>query len=224
MLETTRRNVAAERGYSLLELLVAMTVSLAVVGGLYTVLFESQATYEAQQDQSELRQAARVAMDQIADELRMAGYDLGSAPERLEIAATDDIALIADIDDGDPAAPCDNAAETGVGGGAERVRYRLVGTDLTRTLDCWDGGAWSNEYTDVVVAVDVQSARPIFRYFDEDGNELLPGGGSLNAANRDLVRVIEIQLDLTGTDNQVLGDVNVDFELHTSVRLRNVGF
>lgn len=214
----------AETGYSLIELLVSMAISVAVVGGLYSVLFQSQATQEAQQDQTALRQQARVAMTQIADELRMAGYDLGSATERLEIAATNDVALVADIDDGSPDAPCNNADETAAGGGAERIRYRIVGTNLLRTVDCWNGGAWNNEYTDALVAINVQSARPLFRYFDEDGNELLPGGGNLSAANRDLVRVIEIQLDLIDPDDQVVGIANVAFDLHTSVRLRNAGF
>ena len=110
------------------------------------------------------------------------------------------------------------------GGGAERVNYRVVGTNLLRTVDCWDGGAWGNAYTDQVAATSVQNARSLFRYFDEDGVELLPGGGTLSAANRDLVRVVVIQLDLTDANVEVLGDVNVDFELRTSVRLRNANF
>ena len=213
-----------EEGYSLVELLVTMTVSVVLVGGLYSVLFESQATYEAQQDQSALRQQARVAMDQMAVELRMAGYDIGSAPERLVYAGSSQVTFAADIDDGSAATPCGNADETAVGGGAERIQYRLQGTSLLRTVDCWDGGAWGNEFTDLVVATDVQNARAIFRYFDEDGTELAPGGGTLNALNRDLVRLIEINLDLTDGNNQVLGDPYVDFELRTSVRLRNAGF
>jgi prepilin-type N-terminal cleavage/methylation domain-containing protein len=213
-----------QRGYSFIELLVAMTVSVILIGGLYQVLFESQATFESAQDQSALRQQARVAVNQLADELRMAGYDLGSAPERLSYAGVREIQFVADIDDGSGDAPCDLADEIAAGGGAERMRYRVVGTDLLLTVDCWDGGSWGNEFTDLPIASDVQSARALFRYFDEDGNELLPGAGTLSAANRDLVRLVEIQLDLTDPDNQVIGDTNVDFELRTSVRLRNAGF
>ncbi|MGD8329394.1 MAG: prepilin-type N-terminal cleavage/methylation domain-containing protein, partial [Acidobacteriota bacterium] len=193
-----------QRGYSFIELLVAMTVSVILIGGLYQVLFESQATFESAQDQSALRQQARVAVNQLADELRMAGYDLGSAPERLSYAGVREIQFVADIDDGSGDAPCDLADEIAAGGGAERMRYRVVGTDLLLTVDCWDGGSWGNEFTDLPIASDVQSARALFRYFDEDGNELLPGAGTLSAANRDLVRLVEIQLDLTDPDNQVI--------------------
>ncbi|MGD8331042.1 MAG: hypothetical protein PVJ49_16550, partial [Acidobacteriota bacterium] len=139
-------------------------------------------------------------------------------------AGVSEIQFSADIDDGSPDVPCSLADETAVGGGAERMRYRVVGTDLLLTVDCWDGGTWGNEFTDLRVATDVQSARALFRYFDEDGSELLPGGGTLNAANRERVRLVEIQLDLTDPDNEVVGDTNVDFELRTSVRLRNAGY
>jgi len=219
-----RTSSTSQQGYSLIELMVAMLVSVILIGGLYQALFESQATYESVEDQSALRQQARVAVNELSDELRMAGYDLGSAPERLSYAGVREIQFSADIDDGSGDPPCGLADETAVGGGAERMRYRVVGTDLLLTVDCWDGGAWGNEFTDLRVATDVQSARALFRYFDEDGNELVPGGGTLSAADRDRVRLVEIQLDLTDPDNEVLGDTNVDFELRTSVRLRNAGF
>ena len=213
-----------EAGYSLTELLVAMTVSITLTGAMYSVLFQTQATTEAQLDQAALRQQARVAIDRIAEELRVTGFDLGSAPERLTDASATSIALVADIDNGDIAAPCGLADETAVGGGAERVSYRLQGTDLLRSVDCWDGGAWGNEYTNLIVASNVQKVRPLFRYFDADGNELLPGTGTLNPTNRDLVRVVRIDLELLGTDDQALGIEYVSFSLQTAVRLRNAEF
>lgn len=220
----THNDNSREAGYSLIELLVATAVSVALMGGMYSVLFGTQATTEAQQDQAALRQQARVAVDRVAEELRMAGYDLGSAPERLTDAGATSIALVADIDNGNVAAPCGAADETAVGGGAERISYRLQGTDLLRSVDCWDGGAWGNEHTDLVVAMDVQSVRPLFRYFDEDGNELLPGGGTLNPTNRDRVRVVRIDLQFLSTEDQALGIEYVSFGLQTAVRLRNAEF
>jgi len=218
-----RRNRDTARGYTLIELLVSLTTAMALVGGLMTVLFRSQVAQESQMDLVDLRQQARVVLKEISDEVRMAGYDLGSAPERLTWAATSRISFVADIDDGSGDAPCDLADETAVDGGAERVTYRLQGTDLLRTVDCWDGAAWGNEYTDVPVAREVQNFRALFRYFAEDGTELLPGAGTLNAADRDSVFSVQIQLDLLGADNQAVGETNVDFQLETLVRLRNAG-
>jgi prepilin-type N-terminal cleavage/methylation domain-containing protein len=218
------RTAVEEQGYSLIELMVAMVVSVLLIGGLYQALFQSQATYESTQEQGALRQQARVVMNQLTDELRMAGYDIGSAPERLVYAGATEIAFVADVDDGDLAAPCGAAEEGAAGGGAERVRYRLVGTDLLRSVDCWNGASWSAEYAGQVAATEVQNARPLFRYFDENDNELFPGAGSLSAADREAVIGVWVHLDFTDPDNQAVGDPNVDFELNTAVRLRNAGF
>ena len=212
-----------ESGYSLVELLVSTVVAILLLGGLYEALFFTQATQESQMDVTALRQQARVVLNQVASELRMAGYDMGSAPERLEFAGSNRITFVADIDDGSPAAPCDIADETAPGGGAERISYFFAGGNLLVSLDCRGGGGWSAGWTRVV-AEDIQNARSIFRYFDEDGIELFPGAGTLTAADRDRVRVVEIQFDMTDPDLQVIGDANVDFELNTSVRLRNANF
>jgi type II secretory pathway component PulJ len=217
--ETT--DAGRPHGYSLVELLVSMTVTMLVMGGLVSALFQSQASHEAQSDRADLRQTSRVALQLIADELRMAGYDIGSAPELLVEARTSTIAFVADVDDGDAAPPCSAAIETAVDAGAERVRYRVQGTDLLRTVDCWDGASWVAEFTDQVVARDVQTAQPLFRYFVEDGTELLPGAGTLSTTDRARVRLVRIALDSLGADNQALGEANVDFQLQTTVRLRN---
>lgn len=209
------------RGYTLVELLVSMTVTMLVMGGLVSALFQTQASHEAQSDRADLRQTSRVALQLIADELRMAGYDIGSAPELLAEARTSAIAFVADIDDGDAAPPCSAAIETAVDGGAERVSYRVQGNDLLRSVDCWDGASWVAEFADQVVARDVRTAQPLFRYFDEDGTELLPGAGTLDTSNRARVRVVQIAIDSLGADNQALGEMNVDFQLQTTVRLRN---
>ncbi len=214
----------SEAGYSLVELLVSTAVAVLMLGGLYQALFFSQATQEATMDITAMRQQARVVLNTMSAELRMAGYDLGSAPEMLEFAGARRITFVADIDDGDPSPPCGNADETAAGGGAERITYFLGGDDIFKTLDCRGAGGWANEYTNQLVAQFIQNTRPIFRYFDENGNELFPGAGTLTAADRDLVRVVEIQIDGTDPDIQVIGDANVDFEINSAVRLRNAGF
>ncbi len=76
-------------------------------------------------------------------------------------------------------------------------------------------------HRNLVVATDLQAARPLFRYFDEDGIELLPGIGTLNPTNRDRVRVVQIDLQFRDTDDQALGMEYVGFDLKTAVRLRN---
>ena len=94
------RSRATEQGYSLTELLVSMVLMIFILGGAYTVLFQSQAISEAQQDVLALRQQARVAMNTIVPQLRMAGFGMENLTEALEDARTDRVTFVADIDNG----------------------------------------------------------------------------------------------------------------------------
>lgn len=216
-------SAAEQQGFSLLEVLISAVLLTILLGGLYTVLFQSQATYDAQQDAMALRQQARLAVDQMATEIRMAGGNLDNLTEAITDAAPRRIVFVADIDSGSPSAPCGAAFETAVDGGAERMTYQVLVGMLTRTVDCWDGAAWTNEYTDQVVARDLVGAAPVFRYFDENGAELVPAAGGLTPAQRDEVRVVSISVEMQDAEQQVLPDSLVGFELATQVKLRNAG-
>lgn len=199
-----------------------MLIVSLLLGALYTVLVETEASFEAQEDTMVLRQTALVAIDQLVTELRMAGFDIGNLPELIEDAEADRLAFVVDIDDGSPAPPCGAAFETAPNGGAERFAYRLQGGDLLRTLDCWDGNAWSNEYSDQPVAHHLLSANPLFRYYDADDNEMLPGAGaSLTPAQRSAVRTIGIAIELEDPDRQLIGRPYASFLIGTRVALRN---
>jgi len=65
---------SAERGFSLVELLVAVAVSLIVLGGVIAVMVSSKATYVTQDSLARLQENARFATEFIARDLRMAGY------------------------------------------------------------------------------------------------------------------------------------------------------
>ena len=62
-------------GFSLIELLVAMTIGLVVLGGLYGVFTIQNKTFSKQELIVEMQQNARAAMDMMSREIRMAGYD-----------------------------------------------------------------------------------------------------------------------------------------------------
>jgi prepilin-type N-terminal cleavage/methylation domain-containing protein len=64
-----------DRGFTLVELMVAMAVGLVVLGAIYA-LFSVQSKHLANQEQiAELHQNARVAMDIMVREITMAGYN-----------------------------------------------------------------------------------------------------------------------------------------------------
>ena len=208
-------------GYSTLEMLVSLLIVSLILAALYTVLLHTQASFEAQGETMALRQSARVIVDQLATELRMAGFDIGNLPEALVDARADSVTFVLDVDNGSAEPPCGAAIEDAVDGGAERFSYRVQSGNLLRSVDCWDGASWSNEYTDQTFAENLLSTAPLFRYYESDGNELVLGGGSLSAAQRALVKTIVIAVEVESPDRQLMGKPNVDFRIRTRVTLRN---
>lgn len=219
--ERNTGNIAGEDGYTLVEALVSMFLMTIIMGGMYSMLFQGQATFDAQQDAMALRQQARVAIDEMATQIRMAGASIDNLPDPLVQGAAQTIVFVADIDAGSAAPPCGAAVENALNGGAERITFRVVNGALLRSIDCWDGANWTAEYTDQVMARDLIGPRPTFRYFDTDGVELVPAG-NLTAAQLDLVRAIAIDLSLQDAKQHVLPDSFVGFEMATLVKLRNI--
>jgi len=64
-----------DQGFTLIEVLIASTIFVIVLLGLYVVYETNQATYVRGEGRAGLQQNARVALDQMTRELLMAGYD-----------------------------------------------------------------------------------------------------------------------------------------------------
>ena len=62
------------RGFSLIELLVAMTLGLIVVGGVAAVLISTSSIYRSADGRAQIQQSARFSIGMMQDDLRMAGY------------------------------------------------------------------------------------------------------------------------------------------------------
>ena len=69
-----RARRAAGRGFTLVELMVALVLGLVVVGGAITVFAGSRATSTFNATLTELQENARFAMDSIVRDVRMAGF------------------------------------------------------------------------------------------------------------------------------------------------------
>jgi len=212
---------AGTAGYTMLELLVSLLIVTLLLAGLYSVLFQTQTSFEAQQIAMTLRQESRIVMNGMTMELRMAGFDVGNLPEMITSASAGRLTFVADIDGGSPEPPCDAAIENAAAGGAERLTYRLQGTDLLRSVDCWNGSAWSRDSVEQPVARNVLSNGPLFRYFDDADSELLPGRSGLTPAQRAAVHSIAIAVELQ--DPTVIpGKPVATFSARTRVTLRNI--
>jgi type II secretory pathway component PulJ len=217
------RHCGKDRGHSLIELMISLGVLSLMLSGLYTVLFQTQGTFDAQQDAMALLQQARAAVDTLAFEMRMAGSNLDTAPAAVEVASAAQVAFAVDIDDGSILPPCGAAYENAADGGAERITYRVQGAQLLRDVDCWDGSNWQFEYNNQVVVDNLVAAGPVFRFFDENGTELLAGGGPLSAAQLEDLRVISIDLTLEDAEDHALAETLEGMRIFTQVKLRNRG-
>jgi len=212
-----------ESGFSFPEVMVASLIMLVVMGAMYAGVEQTEVFWDAYAGQMDMRQRARVALDQMVDEVRMAGYDIGNVPEVLSQADDFAIQFVGDIDDGDAAGICDAAIEATSNAGAERVSYYVQGGDLMQTIDCWDGSAWVLDDTPTTMLTDLDPNTPVFRFYDFTGTRVPLSGGALDQETRAAVLSVAITLDLEDlADRQFVGDDHPRLDLEANVRLHNL--
>lgn len=69
-----RRTFRAQTGMSLVEIMVALTLSLILVAGVGQIYVSSRQTYRMQDAQARLQENARFALELLAHDIRLAGY------------------------------------------------------------------------------------------------------------------------------------------------------
>lgn len=88
-----------ERGFTIIELVVGLTISLILLGVAVKIFLVQQRAYNVQEQLSEMQQNIRSAMDIIVRETKMAGYDpTGTAFSSGIIYNTDQLQILADLD------------------------------------------------------------------------------------------------------------------------------
>lgn len=204
--------VKSEAGFTLLELLISMTIGLVVLGAIFSSFTTQKKAYALQEQITVMEQNLRTPLDFITRDLRNAGYNptedlttgtsIGLVPgtdsgvtttinitsirmlSNLDGAGADDILGTAD----------DNSDTTGTN---ETVRYSFTGEDLDG-----DGVLDAGEDSDgdgILDSGDIRrNGQPLvsdiislrFRYFDSTGTEIttLPITGT-NLTN---IRVVEV--------------------------------
>ena len=71
----SRRQIASSKGFTLVEMVVALGLSLVTVSAVYSLYVNELRAQYVREDRLEMQQQARVVMDVISRELLMAGYD-----------------------------------------------------------------------------------------------------------------------------------------------------
>jgi hypothetical protein len=190
---------------------MAVVISSIVLLGLYLIFDVNQATFIRGEQQTDLQQNARIAMDRLVRELRMAGNDpsgaLPLAGTAILTADNTEVIFVADVDSD---------------GITEKVGYicRDDGGTLCTNQDpaeirretCnWDGDAWEGctGYRELAT----RATALIFAYYDG-------GGTPVPAGSLDTIRRIAVTITTADT---VTGTVPQPFTLQAHIRPRNLG-
>lgn len=219
------RAVWGQAGFSLAEVLIATAISGVVLLGLYLLYDINQVTFVKGEQQADLQQNARIAMDRIVRELRLAGSERqapavipASCATPIQSAEATRINFIANIDADDP---------------TERVEYTYDGASSPPRINraqwtsaagpgCnWSAPSGAQSFAERVTTV-------TFTYYDANNNCL--GGAAAPdcpapvnpVPSGSLGNIRRISITITTQDAQI-GSAAQPFTLRAEVRPRNLG-
>jgi type IV pilus assembly protein PilW len=206
--KTTTANILREKkGFSLVELVVALVISSVVSMGVYGVFVTSSRSYTTQGVTVDVQQNVRAAMEIMLQDIRAAGLDpTANGNFGIELAETAKLRFTSDSIDaglGDFNGVLDDT-------NSERVTYVLQGTRLNQILD----EDTDNENSAPLIG-DVQNLQ--FTYFDTDGNQL---GSPVPPSQLADIRMINVSITV---DKSAGRDAAVRRTLAKQVRCRNMG-
>lgn len=215
-----------EGGFTLAEVLVATTLSTMVLLGLYLLYDVNQATFIRGEQRTDLQQNARIGMDRLVRELRLAGNDpsgvltggpaipggqdnCSGAPaaplEAIENAEPTCIRFYADVDPTGPA-------------GTERVEYSYDAANQLLRRRQWDVTGASNGAQPLAERVTAF----FLTYYDGNNGMITLSGTPPQVPTPSLRNIRRISLTITTGDTQT-GSAAQNFTLRAEVRPRNLG-
>jgi type IV pilus assembly protein PilW len=171
----------SNQGLTMVELLVAMVVSLLALGAIYSTFLNQHKSYVVQEEIAALNQNVRAAMFYMQREIRMAGCDpTGTANAGIVTANATSINFTEDVVGNTPGSDSDGATDDP----NENITYALSGNNLVRNT-----GGGNQTVAQNIDAID-------FVYLDgaSPANVLNPGGINVPAGSLDQIRSVEITI------------------------------
>jgi len=157
--QTLRHPRLSNKGVTLIELMIAMTIFLLVLGAIYSTFQSQHKSYLVQEEVAAMQQNIRAAMYHIQREIRMAGCDpTGNANAGITTANADSIRFTEDVWDGSDGSDPDGDADD-------------PNEDITYNLDDSDGDGVDDELdrNNQTVAQNIDALN--FVYLDANGIE-----------------------------------------------------
>jgi type IV pilus assembly protein PilW len=170
----------SEKGFTLVELLVAILASLVVLGAIAATFILQDRSYDHEAQVVDMQENARAGMHVMMQQLRMAGYDpTGAAGAGLVAAGPDSIQFTMDLNGSGV------IGDEITGEADEDITFALDTTDLQLTMD------------NQPLAENIPPNGLAFTYFDNNDNELTPTGTPALLSATDLALVTRITIQLT---------------------------
>ena len=224
-------------GFTIVELLIAVSVFLVILFGIYNMFESNRDTYVTGTRKADVQQNARVAMDTISRQLRMAGYypelydnDPASVtttsipapptPAAVQFASQNALAVYGDLD-----GTCANPGQAACPANSSNIfLYCLSGSTIVRKKTTPSD---ANRFTCTggdVLAENITSLQ--FIYYDGNNGIIpnpLPASGTYTLDATQLPNVRTIVITLGTTESVALpGREAQSITLTSSVRLRNL--
>ena len=179
-----------EKGFTLIEVLIAMALVGLVMTAVYRVYSQQVAVNNTQTIVRDMQQNIRAALYHMERELRMAGLDpSGNADAGVELAQTNRITVSADFEGGTAGDPNDFFDETITG--RERVSYRL-------NNDIAENGGLGDGVCDNLQAGDLTPCN-LVRIVGTPAAGIMAVAGNVIAENIDSVDFVFLGVDTTDT-------------------------
>lgn len=173
-----------DKGFTLVELLVATAIFLVLMGAIFSTFQSQQQSFIVQEQVVAMQQNLRAGMLMMEKEIRMAGYDpLSTANAGITTAAANQITFTKDADENGT-----------LGGTGESITYALYTTGWGTQAVGRAAPSTNQAIADNIDALD-------FVYFDADGNE--------TATTSDIVRVQVSMVARTGQGDRYFSNNNV---------------
>jgi prepilin-type N-terminal cleavage/methylation domain-containing protein len=236
MMTTHRPRFVGQRGFTLVELLIACGIVGFVMGGVFVMLSAANVSYVTGSNQADAQAMVRAVLQRMTQEIREAGYNPTSVPVCTPapggncidpiINATATSFTIQNDRNGsgtiDPLVVVVDAFAWGNVNRGERITYSIAGTTLQRQETAVDGAAQN-----VLINVSQLNAgglQPYFQYLDAAGNVLATPIAN-PSANQSAIRTVVINLQVGNQQgaapaNWRMGSIRV--AMSDRIRLRNL--
>ncbi|MBW1981382.1 MAG: prepilin-type N-terminal cleavage/methylation domain-containing protein [Deltaproteobacteria bacterium] len=189
-----------DKGFTVLEILLALAIMALVVSSVYGVFISADRSYRTQDRIADAQQAARIGLHFMVQEIRMAGLDpLGTASAGVLQAADTTVTFTADFNINGTIDETDS----------EKITYHLNGNTLQRILYQGTASEATQNLLDKVSSLN-------FSYLDIQGNSL-----ATPVASDDLQLIKAVEIAVTVQDKDAKGKL-FDRTFTTRVLCRNL--